>query len=297
MKSFIKKILISLLSNRTIEKIIDREQLFVIGTGRSGTSMFRTELWSKFEILSPPENFAVFKIIFFTEILFYLKLRNLTPYLVSYSFNLTSDHKTTWKLKTKSLINEIKKVELNKRKSEVIINTIYTLYYSKNHSNSPYLFDKTPNNSFHLDLIKLIYPNAKYIHLIRNPSDVILSYKNSDHHKLSKKSKSEIEYRWIFINKFIDDLKLKNCYKINYESFISEKDRSLFDLSNFLNVKLLSKPLNISKLDFGDLNIYNHHKNSISKNYIKIANWSLINEKFDLMHETIELAKSYGYKN
>ena len=84
MKNFIKKIIVFLLKKRKIEKDIGRGQLFIIGTGRSGTSMFRTELWSKFEILSPPENFALLRIIFLTEILFFRLFLNLKIAFIFY---------------------------------------------------------------------------------------------------------------------------------------------------------------------------------------------------------------------
>lgn len=51
----------------------------------------------------------------------------------------------------------------------------FAVYQRK--SRKPIIVDKTPGNAFHIDLIRDVFPNAKWIHLIRDGRDVTLSIK------------------------------------------------------------------------------------------------------------------------
>ncbi len=49
------------------------------------------------------------------------------------------------------------------------------LNVSRSHSSKPYIIDKMPNNIFYIGMIRLLFPNAKIIHCVRDPMDTCWS--------------------------------------------------------------------------------------------------------------------------
>jgi hypothetical protein len=148
----------------------------------------------------------------------------------------------------------------------------------------------------HLEEINQIFPNSKYIHIIRNPKDVITSYLNVNELKESKYKPKftnnflEILNEWILNNnkivEFIEKQKLK-CIIVKYEDLIINPNLQIERIFNFLSYESFEVIGNFNSnkyfdepqitmdwktklLDFIDSNNMNKFTNLLSENEIKI---------------------------
>ncbi|MHA1395607.1 MAG: sulfotransferase family protein [Promethearchaeota archaeon] len=120
---------------------------------------------------------------------------------------------------------------------------IYSIYAANPLRNNKikYWIEKTPGNEFFVEKILKRYPKAKFIHIIRDPLNVIISIK-----KLYSYRKKEFNLlKEIFdisksFNKALYNRKKYGAYKyyiIKYEDLIKTPKLEMKKISNFLKVK------------------------------------------------------------
>tara|TARA_Y100000590_G_scaffold51625_1_gene54225 strand:+ start:7715 stop:9310 length:1596 start_codon:yes stop_codon:yes gene_type:complete len=148
-------------------------------------------------------------------------------------------------------------------------------------TNKNTIVDKNPSNFFWIGFIKLLFPNAKIIHIKRNLKDTCLSvYKNIfgiDEMDWSYSQKNIIEYVKIY-------LKVINYWKNKYENFIYE-----IDYENLINNKILEtkKLFNFCNLDWSD-DIFNYYKTG---KIIRTA--SLYQVRKPIYKTSVNISKNY----
>ena len=100
-------------------------------------------------------------------------------------------------------------------------------------------FDKSPQNVYGMVLIKACFPEAKFIHIVRNPINVVASILNG-HPDLSKNILGAINY-WkeaILIIKTLKQCWKDDIYEFRYEDFCLEPRSELDSLLSFLDEEL-----------------------------------------------------------
>jgi hypothetical protein len=98
------------------------------------------------------------------------------------------------------------------------------------------LGDKCPYYSLYCEMLLKVFPEAKFIHLVRDHRDNVMSMM-----KVNFESKffSSLAYRWKYYNKKIEKSKKKypdSFYTMKYEDMVSEPERYLKEMCAFLNV-------------------------------------------------------------
>jgi len=98
--------------------------------------------------------------------------------------------------------------------------------------------DKTPIYSWHLDVIKVLFPKSKYIHIVRDGRDVALSSFNihfgaKNIYKVAKGWSEQIEKVQEFSNTIPDNQFLE----MRYEDLMRNPEVELSRLISFLNIK------------------------------------------------------------
>ena len=106
------------------------------------------------------------------------------------------------------------------------------------------IIDKNPFHSrFVTDLLN-IFPEAKFIHLIRDPRAVTYSHIKSLNHININLALATTE--WLYLNNLIEGVKLKSpdiFYEIKYEHFIANPKEELIKLFHNLNLPFLPELL------------------------------------------------------
>ncbi len=154
-----------------------------------------------------------------------------------------SEGKTTY-------LNELKSLSLN----------LYKDYLNK--SKCEFFLDKTPRYYFIYKELLEIFPNSKYILLIRNPlailNSILTTWVKDDYNKLSK-----YKYDLFFAIKYITNLeKESNIHLIKYENLLASPVEKVKEIFNYLDINYeegLFTHRNREKMFFGDPeNVYKY---------------------------------------
>lgn len=222
---------------------------FIVGTGRSGTTILAKILNANSKICIPPE----------LQILFEYSNNGKRLY-DTFKVGNTKD----WQ--AEDFIKNIEKISPNDFKKffdyepffsayrypvkniSILIQDLY-LAIAKAYNKTIFL-EQTPWYGQRLDVIKELFPDAKIIHMVRDGRDVALSFARTPWWHNDPLQNLD---RWTFESKKIsDDLKKyfkpKEYLEIRYEDFIIEPERKLDEICILLDVKFEQDMLNSNNL-------------------------------------------------
>jgi hypothetical protein len=256
---------------------------FIVGMGRSGTTLLTNMLNSHPEIISTPEN----EFILFSFSTFLKKNFNIAAHIQSFInlFNYKfSKIVSIWEpspelkndiqnLKEKNYANCCKQVYLN-----------YPLA-NKNKNTVKLVVDKNPIYSLHLPKLNIVYPDAKYIVLIRDFRDNAVSRKK---YGQANDSIFKLAASWnYFYEKIFADISKYHLDHliIRYEDLASNPETTLQKICSYLDIKYSENMLHfqsqISKTkDHAKQNLSNDVFNKITQmhaNLDKAVNTNRIN--------------------
>jgi len=225
---------------------------FILGSGRNGSTLLASILNAHNELIIPPEQFVL-------------------PYAIMKRYFYVFQSTTAWQKnvnkmfldKRKTLNWEIDLEGINVENKDVseLFNKIFFKYAELKTKKIKLWGDKTPIN---IHFIKFIYPefsNSKYIFLIRDVRDVVLSYKKLDGHKAQN-----INYA---IWKWKDSIE-KLCYLQNntdvlivkYEKLVGNTKVALKKVLHFLEISysenIIQQKLKAFEMGLGTKK---HHEN------------------------------------
>ena len=262
---------------------------FILGSGRNGSTLVASILNADKNIFIPPEQFV-------------LPYAIMKKYLLPYTTNV-------WQKDVLGMFKEERKtLNWNAKLKDVIItdkniynffNQIYISYAKSIQKNIKLWGDKTPIN---IHFIKYIYPefkNSKYIYLLRDPRDVVLSYKKLKNHK-AVATKYAI-WKWKDSVRQLRYLqKQTNVLLVKYEELVSDPTNEVNKILNYLNLEdnnqLIQSKSTASQMGVG---AKEHHKNlnkEISTD--SIGKWKEKLAKEDITqveNECADYLKEFGY--
>lgn len=195
---------------------------FIIGVGRSGTSLLQSILSSHSNICLPPETGFVRQ-----NILAWHKQEECT----------TADLKSI-NGKLSRVIPEIEHKLPTRHSDELyFFKTVLKLYRNKKSKDK--MGDKDPRLIEFIDAVSKLFPDAKFIHLIRDPRDVLLSKRNAEW------SKDKPGWYHIFANYIqlkIGEWQGKKLPKgkyllLTYEELLNNPEISIKKACSFLGVE------------------------------------------------------------
>jgi hypothetical protein len=170
---------------------------------------------------------------------------------------------------------------------------------------------KNPIYGFWSDKLFELYPQAKFIHLVRDPMGVV----NSQIKVKANKSHTYFAYRWRMINSKIDQLKKKHPNQfitLKYEDLIENPETSTTEVCTFLGLPFKTEQLSFHttiKAHRDQLHKSNdQEKTELFDSYLanlvnpidpsKHDSWKsglTDKQKQEVLYAVSNLAKSYGY--
>ena len=200
--------------------------IFILGMPRSGTTLVESIIASEKKVVIGGET-AAFDSVFFQKNL--IKDKKSKILKTDFSFN-----KTDFELLNKSLLNHYDQLNL------ININNKYSFT------------DKSITNFLYIDIIKKIFPQAKFIYCSRNPLANILGItKNFLPHLLWSHSIEKIfKYFDLIMKKKNIELKSKNknFIVINLEELSNEPEKISKDLFKFLDLDWSTNSIDLKKI-------------------------------------------------
>jgi len=214
-------ILKPLMNKELAEKLNRMPIVFIVGHGRSGTTLLQSLLNNHPNIAAPAENefimylyprFGKIKqwrkedIIQFVDALFFYSPVNL--------WHLNKEELTS------TLLGVIDFANFPLLCKMVLCST------AKNKNDISLVSDKNPINSLFVPTLLSIFPNAKFIHVIRDPRDSISAHIK----RLKDKNAFFLARRWVAYNKRIETEKNKHpqlFFTLTYEKMVDNMEDAL----------------------------------------------------------------------
>jgi len=268
---------------------------FILGSQRSGTTLLRLMLNAHSKIAIPEEGGFWMPLLKdyregSTKIIKKAKLLRYIDYIKN------NPQFSLWNFEVNSLFETLQ------TKEELALKELMLLTYeafSKTHGKQCW-GDKTPSFFRMVPVLKKIFPNAKFIHLIRDGRDIYLSLKRIDK---SKRNISVQALEWVYkikkARKDLSILKPSQVLELRYEDLVTSPTQILKKTCDFLQVRYEKEMLEYWKSS--DKYIGIHHSElifqpvsskSVSKWKLKMTRNQL--NRFELIAG--QLLMSYRYE-
>ena len=233
---------------------------FIIGSGRSGTTLLRAMLCGGGEVAIPPESYVLPVVIRKYASMRVMPWEALSSLILS-EFEDYPEF-VHWGIDIGECYREARALKGEGRNLSNLINIIYSKYAKKMFPDTKRWGDKSIVNTLHLKLIDKVFPSAKYIHMLRDGRDVVSSYMKAD---LSDSYEHAARLWKLNVRRavrFGSTLDSSRYITVRYEDLVSHPEESLKALSIFLDINYRESMLDYWKGadGLGDTCL-SHHKN------------------------------------
>ena len=285
------------------------QNVFIIGNPKSGTSMFRMMMSSHSSIVVPPECGFI---QWWSKVYENWSVENSKSEEDVKKF--ISDLKTskkieTWELDYSALSTLIKEEKPNSYKE---LTSLVILQYGLQNKKYPtVLGDKNNYYIDHLDLLNEIYPDAKYLIIVRDCRDVVCSYLNVNALATESKYKpkfpdtiKEMSLDWLNKNtvilNFLESIDSSNYALIRYEDLLVQPKIELQICTKVLGLEFEGEMLDYYKNNMEPSALLDWKKKTNEQ--IDTSNTNKFLEQLtefeinEIMNVTGELMNKFGYQ-
>lgn len=224
--------------------------LFIVGSGRSGTTWLHLMLGSHPKIATGQES-QLFNNYF-------------SPLVKQWDTEL--NYPKTSDLRFHGISAYIKEPEFYRLLSDFAKGVFNTILAEKPSAN--WLLEKSPNNSHHIPTIQKCFPKAKYIHLIRDGRDVaasILSAKKSWGRYWSHQTVEDAANDWqTSLNAARQAQSAEENYiEVRYEDLLANGPETMSRIFQFLDIETTPEEIEAlyAEFSFNKLKASNYNKN------------------------------------
>ncbi|MEY8800928.1 sulfotransferase [Leisingera sp. XS_AS12] len=230
------------------------EPLFVIGSGRSGNTLVRRVLLASQQIYIPPETYVLGDIIETWPQMQLLPWRQ-RVWLFCAHFEKHYHFPTFGLDSLGEFAAEAEQLKL--RSLRGLIESFYAYLARKAGSQALRWGDKTPWNTYHLPAIGSLFPQARYVWLMRDGRDVALSYVKADLHG----SLPAAAQRWAEANRACGRFArwCPHLYRLRYEDLVTAPEAVFGSLFDWAGLRFAPKMLEAQPGAMGDVELEHHH--------------------------------------
>jgi len=204
--------------------------IFILGNGRSGTTLLQEMLNAHPNIVAPPESdFITLLYPRFGKIQRW-KDQDILQFIEGLYFRRIF---SLWLIDRKQLTEKLLSIKEIANYQLLCKMVIYEMHKDK--KGVKILSDKNPGHSIFSKKLLKIYPEARFIHIIRDPRDNV----NSHIKRFHKKNTYFLARRWVGFNTIIEKDKRKNpdkFFTIIYENMVSNPEETFIVLCKFLGI-------------------------------------------------------------
>ncbi len=214
---------------------------FIVGSGRSGNTLLRTILMAHGDFIIPPESYVLGNVT--REYYRY----NFLPWallarLVISCFESYPQF-STWEIDLHFFYQRVLGFPPAKQSLAQIIEELYLFYGEMMQIKGKRWGDKTPMNTFNLHEINMVFPQAQYIHMLRDGRDVVASYLNTGFYDDLLEAANRWDRSVGLVQTFGDQIGSKRYHEIRYEILIAQPDDTIREVCEFLQIDFRPKML------------------------------------------------------
>ena len=270
---------------------IDIEPIFIIGSGRTGTTLLRSMLVASGQISIPPETQNIHSLA--NKFLAYhgLNWDDLSRLVLA---DFESHHNFfMWEINLAPLYQTIIDLPKENRSLAKIIDSIYMYYTAQKFPEAKPWGDQSRIYTYHIPHILNVFPNARFVHILRDGRDVVASMVERNGGGYLE----EAVYRWKKSIQLIEAYKgglLKNrIIEFRYEDLVNDPEHVLRNLTNQIDLNFSTLMLDYWKLP----STVEHKHKSFHKNLSKpifsssVGRWKnrLTNAQIEYVEKNLRL--------
>ncbi len=266
--------------------------LFILGKERSGTTLLQTLLDTHPNIVGPPESKFV--------LLLYPRFGNIKKWgeneILSFIEELYKEPwiSTIWKPNRELLTSNLLSVKEHADYASICKLVYYSMRGNK--ENILWLSDKNPVYALFVNPLLKIFPEAKFIHLVREPRDNVYSHLKS----FGVKNTRFIAQKWLAYNDILIQCKKQFPQKFFtqlYENMVGNPETSMKELCKFLPIPYDDKMIHNSfpeRLEsFGSEKLVMDRVQEVHSNLLKPVNTSNIGKwKAGMSSEEVKIVEA-----
>jgi len=245
--------------------------LFIVGRPRSGTTLLRTLFDAHPNVIVPPECQFIVNL--------YPKYGKISSWTKEMLIRFHEDLQVQWRFDTWKIDQDQLKSVLLSCEADSNYGDICKMVYLSYPSLFPkedilVIGDKNPGYTIYTERLLKIYPDAKFIHIIRDYRDNFISIKNVD---FELPVPALVVSKWkYFVKRFYkaQQRNPENHLVLNYEKLVREPESVFAELCAFTGIKFHSEVFDFYKKKEEVLNIY-------PPDFIKKYHSSLLNKISD----------------
>lgn len=235
---------------------------FVIGSGRSGSTLFRRILTAHSKLHIPPENFglvpSIKKYKQYSNVMTWIDLVHLIMSFFEFHHEFY-----TFQLSLRPLVNELLDIPHNRRNLAYILDRFYRFHAERHGCSMVRWGDKTPLVSYEpgtLEDVLKVFPDAQFIHLVRDGCDVIASSLRYGFFT----SLTTAANRWVRVvqqSRRFTEAHPERSMLVRYEDLVNSPEATVRSICQFLNVEFEAQMLFSQDLadGMGDVPVLSEH--------------------------------------
>ncbi len=235
---------------------------FLIGSGRSGSTLFRRILTAHSQLHIPPENFALVSSI--QKFKQYCKTM-VWEDLVHLILSLFEFHHEfyTFKISLRPLVHRLIETPHDRRNLAFILDSLYRYHAEKHGISMNRWGDKTPLVTYEpgmLEQLLKIFPDAQFIHLVRDGCDVIASTLRYGFFT----DLTTAANRWVRVvqnARQFTEAHPQCCMVVRYEDLVCNPEKVIKAVCRFLKVEFEPQMIHSENLanEMGDVPVLHEH--------------------------------------
>ncbi len=240
------------------------EPFFIIGCGRSGNTLLRSMLCAGEQVSIPPESYVWPRIIRLFKAYSHLPWDRLSALIIG-EFEAYKEF-YTWDINLALAHRKVRSLPVQERSLSSIIDVVYQEYNLQKGDGYVRWGEKTPINTIHIGKVFNVFPKAQFVHIVRDPRDVVCSYVSAglyDSYKDAAKFWKASVCNALSLSRKIP---AEQFLQVRYEDLVREPEPNLSCICSFLGIKYSPAMNEFYKASdkLGDVGTHNHHDN-ISK--------------------------------
>jgi hypothetical protein len=217
--------------------------IFIIGNPRSGTTMLRLMLTCHPNIAIPPE--GGFAVSLYWK---YGRSRAFSPEIIQRFVKdyYLVDGQIEWGLTPSMLLRTLARTSIQQYSD--LVAAVYRLYSQIQFpgERKSRWGDKNNHYLHHIPLLSSMFPNAQFVHIVRDGRDVFCSYQNVPF--LSSKDVIEVAFEWLYnVTTLQRDLAATNYIEVKYEDVVQSPEQEMQRVCELLGESYSEKMLNFAK--------------------------------------------------
>ena len=233
--------------------------VFIIGAQRSGTTLLRLMMNAHSEIAIPEEGTFWMPLLrkFKGRLKEKINKHDLEKY---FKYIQSNTQFNLWGIEPDKVFDNIRKKGICSLPE--LMAALYEYYAAT--AKKKYWGDKTPSFFRMIQVLSRLFPDARFIHMIRDGRDIYLSWRKMDS---TKSNICVTALEWVYkvrkAHKELKQLDSKRVMEIRYEDFVENSEKELKKICGFIGLQYESNMLNYWQTS--EQFIGNHHSSLIFK--------------------------------